>query len=125
MERPEPEALEHLRCPRCRRALFPIILPPHQVSFQCDRGHSFTCEKLLVDHSKEFLLGLDALLSEWEEMLRMMAETADDASRNGYLAIGEIFDRQVYTMARRIDTLQGALAKCIPKTVVRKALRGA
>jgi hypothetical protein len=56
-------------------------------------------------------LGLGLLLTEWGRQHQALLNTLEDARKNGYWNVAEIFDRNAKTLESRISKARAALSE--------------
>ena len=78
------------------------------VTFHCKGGHELTLGELLGAQSAVLKEGLERLLAEWSRQHQVLIETVEDARRNGYLNVAEIFNRHAKSLESRISKVRGA-----------------
>src|SRR5204862_4719284 len=84
-------------CPHCGRTLVPASVDA-SVTFHCKGGHGLTLGELLGAQSAVLKEGLERLLAEWSRQHQVLIETVEDARRNGYLDVAEIFNRHAKSL---------------------------
>ena len=99
-----------LLCPYCGRSLVPVPTGV-DVVFLCKSGHGIPLLELLGVQSAIVKAGLQALLGEWNHQYEVLIERSEDAGKNGFLEIAEIYARYAKSLLGRIEILQGAYAK--------------
>ena len=96
-----------LPCPSCGRGLVPVPTG-RDVVFHCKSGHGISLFDLLGVQSAVVKAGLQALLGEWNRQFKALIDRSEDARKNGFLEIAEIYRRYAKSLFRRIEILQGA-----------------
>src|SRR5436190_21499099 len=99
-----------LPCPSCGRGLVPMPTGS-DVVFLCKSGHGIPLFELLGVRSSVVKAGLQALLGEWNHQCELLIERSEDARRNGFLEIAEIYARYAKSLLGRIEILKGAFTK--------------
>jgi hypothetical protein len=94
-------------CPRCGRTLVPAPMDA-SVIFHCKGGHELTLGEMLRAQSAVLKEGLERLLAEWGRQHQVLIETVEDARRNGYLDVAEIFNRHAKSLESRISKVRDA-----------------
>jgi hypothetical protein len=99
---------EGLRCPCCGRGLNPISFADSFV-FHCRNGHQYLLRDLVEARDRSLRWGLERLVEDWEAHFKTLWATAQDAGRNGYSGIADIFFRQTRSVAARIQAIRSYL----------------
>jgi|SRR5579862_5007852 len=97
-------------CSLCGRSLFPVASGP-EVTFHCKSGHEFDIQELLSAQSEMASGTLEKLLAEWEVQGQFLINCAEDARKNGYTDIADLFVRRAERLDRRIESLRAAFRK--------------
>jgi len=97
-----------LPCPLCGRTLVPVPAG-ESLSFRCKRGHDLVLTDLLAAQSATLTHGLEDLLAAWRCQCEKLLDTAEDAHRNGYSRVAELFERHAAVLQSRVQLLSGAL----------------
>ena len=97
-----------LPCPLCGRSLHPVTVA-ERVSFHCKSGHELPLADLLAAQSMALRGGLEQLLTDWRREHQKILESMEDARRNGFLEIAELFGRHARSLEGRIEVLKGAV----------------
>src|SRR5579872_7400581 len=92
-------------CPRCGRSVFPISTET-SVTFHCKTGHELPLLDLLSSPSPALKDSLIQFLSDWRRQHQALTKTIEDARKNGYLKMAEIFQRHAKIMESRIETVE-------------------
>jgi hypothetical protein len=109
VERPS-EIRSSLPCPLCGRSLLPVTSEA-SFTFHCKTGHELTLQDLLAAQSMVLRMGLETLLLEWHRQHRTLLEIAEDARKNGFLDVVEIFQRRAAQFERRMEVLRNAFTR--------------
>ena len=104
------EIRSSLPCPYCGRGLVPVPTG-RDVVFHCKSGHGISLFDLLGVQSAVVNAGLHALLGEWNRQFKLLIDRSEDARKNGFLDIAEIYGRYAKSLFRRMEILQGAFTK--------------
>jgi len=109
-QRPSADTTLHegLRCPSCGRGLTPIPFAD-SFAFHCRSGHQHLLRDLAEARDRNLRGGLERLVEDWEAHLKTLWATAQDAGRNGYFGIAEIFVRRTRTVTARIQAIRSFL----------------
>lgn len=99
-----------LPCPMCGRSLIPAPVDS-SLTFHCNDGHEFALEELLRTPSAALKCGLEILLAEWNRQHQALIGTVEDARKNGYLDVAEIFNRHAKSLESRIDKVRTAYSQ--------------
>jgi len=97
-------------CPKCGRSLIPVSSGA-TVTFHCKNGHELSLLDLLSSQSAALKAGLENLLAEWDHQYEAILGSVEDAQRNGFLNIAEIFQRHAESVESRIEILRSAFNK--------------
>ena len=104
------ETRSGLPCPYCGRGLVPVPIGADMV-FHCKSGHGIPLFELLAVQSAILKAGLQALLGEWTLQHEVLVDRSEDARKNGFLEIAEIYARYAKSLLRRIEILQAAFTR--------------
>jgi hypothetical protein len=96
-------------CPLCGRSLYPAPVAA-TLTFHCKTGHELPLGELLRAQSAGLKGGLEVLLAEWNRQHRALLDTVDDARKNGFLDVAEIFNRHARSLESRIDKVRDAFS---------------
>jgi len=107
-QRSATETYEGMICPDCGRSLLPI-LTEGSVFFHCKSGHELPLQRLLHSQTRPLRAALEKLAVDWGRQVEFLSRTADEARRNGFLEIAEIFYRQARAFEARIAPLRSSL----------------
>ena len=99
-----------LPCPMCGRSLIPAPADS-SLTFHCKSGHEFALGELLRAQSAALKCGLEILLAEWNRQHQALIGTVEDARKNGYLDVAEIFNRHAKSLESRIDKVRTAYSQ--------------
>jgi hypothetical protein len=105
-----PESKSGVPCVLCGRSLFPVP-DGAGFTFHCKSGHAFDTQELLSAQSANASGAMEKLLAEWEAQGRFLENSAEDAERNGYPGIAELFRRRAHRLERKIERLRAAFRK--------------
>ena len=94
-----------LPCPRCGRSLVPASMDS-TIVFHCKSGHEFALGDLLRAQSDAIRGGLEVLLAEWNHEHQALVNTVEDARKNGYHDVAEIFNRHAKSLESRITKVR-------------------
>jgi hypothetical protein len=97
-------------CPLCGRSVFPVSTES-SVTFHCKNGHELPLLDLLSAPSPALKEALEQFLAEWRRQHQALTKTMEDARKNGYLKVVEIFQRHAKIMESRIGMVENAFAK--------------
>ena len=97
-------------CPRCGRSVFPISTAT-SVTFHCKDGHELPLLDLLSTPSPALKESLEHFRAEWRRQYQALTRTMEDARKNGYLKVAEIFQRHAKILESRIEIVQNAFAR--------------
>jgi hypothetical protein len=78
------------------------------LTFHCQSGHELSVEDVLRAQSAALKCGLDILLAEWSRQHQALISTVQDARKNGYLNVAEIFHRHAKSIESRIEKVRSA-----------------
>ncbi len=99
-----------LPCPHCGRTLIPAPVDS-SVVFHCNNGHELSLVELLQAQSAVLKRGLEVLLANWNREHQALLTTLEDARKNGYLDVAEIFNRHAKSLESRIRKVGDAVSK--------------
>jgi len=94
-----------LPCPLCGRTLIPAPVDS-SVIFHCNSGHELSLPELLRAQSAALQAGLERLLANWDREHRVLLSMIEDARKNGFLDVAEIFNRRAKTLESRIHRVR-------------------
>jgi hypothetical protein len=94
-------------CPLCGQSLIPASVD-FSITFHCKSGHELALGELLRAHSAALKGGLELLLAAWNREYLALVQMAEDAGRNGFVDVAEIFDRHAKSLESRIDKVRSA-----------------
>jgi len=97
-------------CPLCGRSLIPAPIES-SIAFHCKSGHELSLGEILRAQSAVLKCGLEILLAEWSRQHHALISTVEDARRNGYPDVAEIFDRHAKSLQFRIEKVRAASAQ--------------
>jgi len=97
-------------CPVCGRSLIPAPADS-SITFHCKSGHEFGLGELLRAQSTALKCGLEILLAEWSRQHQALLSTVEDARKNGYVDVAEIFNRHAKSLEPRIDKVRTAYSQ--------------
>jgi len=103
-----------LPCPWCGRSLVPVPTGS-DVVFHCKSGHGIPLFDLLGMRSAAVQAGLQALVGEWNRQFDLLIERSEDARKNGFLEVAEIYARYAKSLYRRIEILGAVQPKACGK----------
>ncbi len=109
-----------LPCPLCGRTLIPVPTGA-TVSFHCKSGHELALVDLLTAQSVALKGGLEVLLADWNRQHQTLIETVEDARRNGYIDVAEIFHRHAKSLESRIRVMRDAFSHTDSSKLIRPA----
>src|SRR5258706_10655411 len=107
-----------LPCPLCGRTLIPAPVDLFVV-FHCKSGHELLLAELLRAQSAPLKRGLEVLLANWDREHQALFSTIEDARKNGYLDVAEIFSRHAKSLESRIRKVQDAFSQANSSKVIR------
>jgi hypothetical protein len=81
------------------------------ITFHCKSGHEFCLVELLRAQSAAFQGGLELLLAAWNREHHTLINTVEDARRNGFLDVAEIFNRHAKSLESRIEKVRSACSQ--------------
>ena len=99
-----------LPCPLCGRSMFPAPVDS-SIAFHCKTGHELSLGELLRAQSAAIKGGLEVLLAEWDRQHQALLTTVEDARKNGYLDVAEIFNRHAKSLESRIRKVREAFSQ--------------
>src|SRR5579862_1344989 len=88
-------------CPLCGRSVFPISTET-SVTFHCKSGHELPLLDLPSAPSPALKDALELFLDEWRRHHQALTKMMEDARKNGYLKVAEIFQRHAKVLESRI-----------------------
>jgi len=107
-----------LPCPLCGRTLIPAPVDT-SVVFHCKSGHELPLAELLHAPSAALKRGLEVLLGNWDREHQALISTLEDARKNGYLDVAEIFNRHAKSLESRILRVRDAFSQTDSSKVIR------
>jgi len=99
-----------LPCPLCGRSLIPAPVDS-SIVFHCKGGHELSLAELMRAQSAALKEGLDTLLANWDREHQALLSTLEDARKNGYLDVAEIFHRHAKSLESRIRKVRDAFSQ--------------
>jgi len=97
-------------CPHCGRSLIPAPVDA-SIAFHCKSGHEFALGDLLRAQSAAVKGGLELLLAAWHREHEALLHTVEDARKNGYLDVADIFHRHAKSLESRIRKVRDAFTQ--------------
>ncbi|HVE15874.1 MAG TPA: hypothetical protein VNB29_04015 [Chthoniobacterales bacterium] len=94
----------------CGRTLIPAPIDA-SVVFHCKSGHELPLAELLHAPSAALETGLEVLLANWDREHQALISTLEDARKNGYLDVAEIFNRHAKSLENRIRKVRDVCSR--------------
>lgn len=104
------EVRSMLPCPLCGRSLIPVPTGS-SVTFHCKSGHELALVDLLTAQSVALKGGLEALLGDWRRQHQALIAIIEDARKNGFIDVAEIFHRHAENIESRITVMRNAFSQ--------------
>ena len=117
VDRAASEVRAMLPCPLCGRSLIPASVHT-SIVFHCKTGHELSLEELLHAQTAVLKGGLELLLENWDRQHQALLKTLEDARRNGYLDVAEIFNRRAKNLESRIHKVRDAFPQSDSSKVI-------